>query len=232
MRILTYNIHGALGTDRVRDYARIGAFLKKQDVDIILIQELDTRSRQEPTGIEISLLMNDHFKHFVCAPTLTGTNGWYGNALLSKYPIVRPCIIDITAHGREPRNILEAFVETPAGLLHVINTHKGLRASERGYQIKKLNELLARKSEVPLIVGGDINEWHTASGALKALNEALHPIPAGPTFPTRFPVFHLDRLWCRPMNLLRDSKVLKTFETRHFSDHFPLMAEIDPLQLG
>lgn len=227
LRILTYNIHGAKGVDGRRDYLRIGKFLKEQNIDVALIQELDTRPVSSNTDDDILSLQTDHFPYFSAAPTITLPSGWYGNAILSRHPIIKETIIDISHDGREPRNILEIFIQTKRGQLHIVNTHKGLRPSERGQQMKKLNDLLSRQSDLPLVVGGDINEWQTYAGALRRLNKVLHPIPSGATFPTRFPVLNLDRMWCRPENLILKSQVLKTKETRIYSDHYPLLIEIE-----
>lgn len=225
IRVLTYNIHGAHGTDGLRDYRRLGELLKKNQIDIALIQELDTRAPDRDGARDIADLRTDHFREIVEAPTMHRDSGWYGNAILSRFPVTRRNVIDISTGGREPRNIVEVFLRTPCGPLHVVNTHKGLGALERKGQLRKLNELLARKCEVPLIVGGDINEWQSFAGGLRRLNQVLHPIPSGATFPTRFPLFALDRMWCRPDHLIQSSRVLKTEETRVYSDHYPLLAE-------
>jgi endonuclease/exonuclease/phosphatase family metal-dependent hydrolase len=226
VRVLSYNIHGAKGCDGRRDFARIGRFLREQNIDIALIQELNTLRADRGADEHIAELRGGRFSHFVAAPTLQGTRGWHGNGILSRFPIARHNIIDITWRGREPRNIVEAFVTTPGGPLHVVNTHKGLGYFERGRQIAKLNEVLATKSEVPLIVGGDINEWQIFSAGLRKLNRDLRPLGTGPTFPTVWPLFHLDRMWCRPKGLVAGWRVLKTAETRLFSDHYPLLAEV------
>lgn len=227
MRILTYNIHGAIGTDGRRDYARISRLLSEHEVDIALIQEMDTRPKRKFAGVDISVLAGERFPFIAEGPTISTSLGWYGNAILSRYPLKNTTIIDVSHAGREPRNILETFAHTPEGVLHILNTHKGLKSVERGFQLRKLGELLARKSDVPLIVGGDLNEWHSASVALRKLEEYLSPLKCGATFPTRFPIFSLDRMWCRPQGLLKSASVLKTKETRIFSDHYPLIAELD-----
>jgi endonuclease/exonuclease/phosphatase family metal-dependent hydrolase len=227
LRIMTYNIRGARGTDGKRDFSRIGKFLKTYQIDIALIQEMDTRPADRSTERDIADLQNDHFDFFVSAPTIVGAHGWYGNAILSRFPIVTKNVIDISRRGCEPRNILEVFMRTPAGHLHVVNTHKGLSPNERGPQLRSLHELLSRQSEVPLVVGGDINQWHTYSKALRALNESLHALTCGATFPTRYPFLHLDRMWCRPKGIVRTHGVLKTPETLRYSDHFPVVAEVD-----
>src|SRR5687768_9375532 len=103
LRILTYNIHGAKGRDGKRDYHRIGLFLKSQKIDIALIQELDTRPADRNTEVDIAALLSDHFHTVAQAPTIIGPHGWYGNAVLSRFPITKENIIDISSSGREPR---------------------------------------------------------------------------------------------------------------------------------
>lgn len=227
IRILTYNIHGAKGVDRCCDFQRIGSFLKDQNIDIALLQEFDTRSQQRSTDKDINDIKSSHFAFFEPAPTIKGLHGWYGNAIFSRFPISKSSVIDISAPGREPRNILEAFVETPSGPLRVVNTHKGLKSSERSVQFAVLHRLLSVKSEVPLIVGGDLNEWTLLSSPLRKINEVLRPISPGATFPTFYPILHLDRMWCKPAHLVTKARVLKTKETRVYSDHYPILAEID-----
>lgn len=226
IKVLTYNIHGARGMDQRRSYSRIGQFLKEQNIDIVLIQEMDTRSKDLKTEQALADLKTDHFPYHAQAPTILSPHGWFGNAIFSRYPITKENTIDISEPHREPRNILEVFVDTPYGLLHVVNTHKGLGRFERSAQLKKLHDLLSKKSEIPLIVGGDINQWHTYSVGLRTLNALLHRCPAGATFPTICPVFHLDRMWCRPADLFSRSSVLKTKKSYFYSDHYPVLAEI------
>src|SRR5690606_1702237 len=126
-------------------------------------------------------LKSDHFVDSATAPTIMQGALWYGNAILSRYPITEKVITDVSHVGREPRNILEAFLSTPGGDLHVVTTHKGLRSVERRGQIKRLHDLLVRDRQVPLVVGGDINEWHSSPRALRELNRTLHPCPVGAT---------------------------------------------------
>lgn len=226
LRLLTYNIHGARGIDKVRDFRRIGEFLKKEELDVVLIQEMDTRFFDRSTDQDIADMQTDHFPYFIAAPTIYTSHGWYGNALLSRYPVMSSNIIDISSVGKEPRNILEVILKTPAGDIHVVNTHKGLNPLERGRQMRKLSEILQTKTDLPLIVGGDMNEWQTYAGALRKLNSELFPIPSGPTFPTRAPFLRLDRMWCRPNNIVLTSSVLKSRETRLYSDHYPVLVEV------
>jgi endonuclease/exonuclease/phosphatase family metal-dependent hydrolase len=226
LKIVTYNIRGGRGRDGRHDYARISQFLRNQKIDIALIQEMDTRSKPGRLPKGLLDLCDDHFLYSAEGSTKVENEGWFGNAILSRFPISKSQVIDVSCENCEPRNIVEAFIDTPAGPLHVMNTHKGLGLGERRRQLAQLRAMLLNKTEIPLIVGGDINEWQKFSRALKSLNKLLYAVPSAATFPTLWPFLHLDRLWCRPQGLIEFSEVIKTEETRLYSDHCPLLAEI------
>lgn len=225
-RILSYNVHGGRGMDRKQDYKRIHSLLLSHSIDIALLQEFDTRPSLRDTEQDIRDICGEKYSHFFAGKAIEGKYGWYGNAILSQFPIIEKNLIDVSHPKREPRNIMEAFIETPQGLVHILNTHKGLNKKERRFQLEKLHKLLVSDSSIPLIVAGDINEWQSSSLALKDLNTTLHPVPVQATYPTFLPIFHLDRVWCRPDSLVKKAFVLKDRYTRVFSDHFPVLVEI------
>jgi endonuclease/exonuclease/phosphatase family metal-dependent hydrolase len=222
IRILSYNIHSGKGVDGVQSYARIGRFLAERKVDIALLQEMDTRSRHRSEEQNVGDLCAEHFLSLVPSPTVYGPGGWYGNAVLTRFPVVFSQTMDISQLGRPARNIQEVILNTRDGLLHVLNTHKGLKRIERREQIKKLGLHLQQPSTLPIVVGGDFNEWQLFSPYLHKLNEVLTPHPVGATFPTHWPLLRLDRFWTRPGNIVQSARVLKTPETRLYSDHYPV----------
>lgn len=232
IKVVTYNIHSGVGIDRVQDYDRIGRFLAERKVDIALLQEMDTRPAKRDTERDIAALCQTHFRSLVPSPALYGPHGWYGNAVLTRFPVVFSQTIDVSQFGRQPRNIQEVVVETEGGALHVLNTHKGLKRIERQEQINRLGLHLQQPSDLPVVVGGDFNEWQLFSPHLHKLNEILTPHPVGATFPTYWPVLRLDRFWSRPGSIVRSARVLKTPETRRYSDHFPIELNIDLAAAG
>jgi endonuclease/exonuclease/phosphatase family metal-dependent hydrolase len=226
LRIVTYNIRGGRGCDGVQDYQRINKFLEEQEIDIALLQEVDMRGPKRAESKDILNLSGARFPFFVAAPAVKTPYGWFGNAILSRFPVLGHEVVDISIPKREPRNIIDAVIQTPQGLLRVLNTHKGLKRRERHRQMEKLNTLLKRESDLPLFLAGDINEWHTGARVMKTINRLLHPVGVGATFPTICAMFHLDRVWCRPARLIKDARILKTRETKVYSDHFPVLAEL------
>jgi endonuclease/exonuclease/phosphatase family metal-dependent hydrolase len=225
MRIMIYNIHGAIGTDGHRDYKRVGALLKDEKVDIALIQEVDTPPLKFPITEVFADLKAEHFEHHVLAPTIQNSGRVLGNAVLSRFPILEHQVHEITHPGRERRNILQTVIETDQGPLRAINTHFGLSLSERRMQLRELHKVLSADDSLPFVCGGDLNIWEPAPG-LKKLNRDFHSPPTGWSFPTMLPLFRLDRAWCKPNAVIQEAKVLKDERTRVYSDHFPLILDI------
>ncbi|MGQ9427075.1 endonuclease/exonuclease/phosphatase family protein [Gilvimarinus sp. F26214L] len=222
LRIVSYNIHSGVGVDGRHCYERIGRFLMERKVDLALLQEMDTRPHGRDAKEYIAALCGSHFRELIPSPAVYEGHGWYGNAVLTRFPVMFSQTIDVSHFGRQPRNIQEVILQTGRGLLHVLNTHKGLKRIERREQFGKLGAHLQQPSAIPTVVGGDFNEWQLFSARLRKLDQLLEPQSMGATFPTRWPVFRLDRFWTRPAGMVKSARVLKTPETRIYSDHYPI----------
>ncbi|QPG06121.1 endonuclease/exonuclease/phosphatase family protein [Salinimonas marina] len=228
-RIISYNIHSGVGLDKKHDYRRIGNYLAERDADIVLLQEMDTRPADREVIKDIRDICAGSVYHLVASPALSEDAGWYGNALLSRFPVTESQTLDVSEDGFQPRNIQIVTVETPDGPLTVINTHKGLQKHERRSQFAQLHEYIAAKLEkqpTPLILAGDFNEWQFFTSAFKGLDETLTQHKVGATFPSRFPLFSLDRVWTSSDIRVRRVKRLKNDRTRIMSDHLPVQIDI------
>ena len=87
-RILSYNIHRAIGLDRRFQPARIMQVLREHDPDIVLLQEVDKgvpRSREMDMAAELADLLD--YPHVTAGYNVKLRRGSYGNATLSRYPI-------------------------------------------------------------------------------------------------------------------------------------------------
>lgn len=228
LRIATYNIHGGIGADGRRDYRRIGQHLLDLGVDIALLQEVDARQRFDVPEHDPEQLCQRGQFHLVSAPAVVTASGWYGNALLSRFPVLASHAVDVSQAGSEPRNIQLARLDVAGRVLRVVNTHKGLKSRERRLQFASLYEQLqALKREAePMVLGGDFNEWQFFSRAFKAINEVLTPVRVGASFPSRWPLLKLDRLWLTPGCELRHAGVVRNALTRLHSDHCPVVADL------
>lgn len=74
---------------------------------------------------------------------------------------------------------------------------------------------------------GDINEWFLPGRPLRWLHARFGYAPALRTFPARFPILPLDRIWAHPSHTLDHIRVHRTGEAAIASDHLPVIAELD-----
>jgi endonuclease/exonuclease/phosphatase family metal-dependent hydrolase len=229
LKVISYNIHSGVGTDDKFDYGRIGEFLAQQKADIVCLQEMDLRDPALDKQAEINRLLANHFTEFIPSPTVYTDSGWYGNAILSRVAHFDKQSVDISVEARQPRNIQNVLFDFNGQKLRVLNTHKGLKQHERMAQFKKLEQVVDQcraQEDIPLLVAGDFNEWQFFPKSLRAINAKLKAFKLGGTFPTALPVFKLDRFWCYPDSLIKSAVVLKTPESRIYSDHYPICAQL------
>jgi endonuclease/exonuclease/phosphatase family metal-dependent hydrolase len=224
LTIATYNIHGAVGCDGRFNPDRVAAVLKEMDADIIALQEVPLGGTRTPNVLNLL----QEATGFVAAegPACDKPERRYGNAVLTRYPILSLRSIDLSFGSREPRGALDADVNCHGHMLRIVATHLGLRPAERRDQIRRLLQVFDT-DEMPVILLGDINEWFVWGRSLRWLVSHFQAVPAPKTFPSRHPLFALDRIWIRPRHRLVQVEVHATPLARIASDHLPLVAHID-----
>ena len=225
LRIATYNIHGTVGTDRLASPERIAGVIRELDADIVALQEVPLGGSFAPNALPVLREMTG--MDAVAGPTLDTPARRYGNAILSRLPICATRALDLSFGTREARGALDVDVETdgPGTALRVVATHLGLSARERCAQIRALISTFDTP-RMPVLLMGDINEWFVWGHALRMLVTHFRPAPAPRTFPSRVPVFALDRIWMHPADRLLDVSVHRSMLARVASDHLPLVARI------
>jgi len=225
LRIATWNIHGATGTDGVRCARRIADVVAELDADIVALQEVPLGGRDAPDVLATLRASTDC--HAVEGPTLDTAARRYGNAVLTRWPVRASRSLDLSFHSREPRGALDVDVDHAGETLRIVATHLGLSARERRAQIARLLRAFDRP-DLPVILAGDINEWFVWGRALRMLVSHFRAAPAPRTFPSRWPLFSLDRIWIHPGERLVGVHAHRSALARIASDHLPLIAEIRP----
>lgn len=224
LTIATYNIHGAVGTDGNFEPGRVAGVLLEINADIIALQEVPLGGAGMPNVLKIL----EDATGFVAVEgyTFSVSGRRYGNAVLSRYPIIASRRIDISFGSREPRGALDADISCHGHPLRVIATHLGLRPAERHEQIRKLLQVFDT-DQMAVVLMGDVNEWFVWGRSLRWLVSHFQAVPAPATFPSRWPIFALDRIWIRPRHRLVHVDVHSSPLARLASDHLPLIAHID-----
>jgi len=244
IRVLTYNIHRAIGMDRRFDPERVAGILAYYGADIVLLQEVDEgvpRSRELDMAREIADTLG--YRHVAVGHNVALRKGRYGNATLSRHPILRERNIDLTVGRRKRRGCQHTRIEltTTSGVQHrieVFNLHLGLSAREREQQVGLLvrsSEFASLAPDVASLVGGDFNDWRSrlqpiftevltfrsATDRQRARERAIL------TYPSFFPRGALDRIYYRGRIRLLTARRCRLRLSRVASDHLPIVADFE-----
>jgi endonuclease/exonuclease/phosphatase family metal-dependent hydrolase len=223
LRVATWNIRGGVGLDRRFDLNRIIATLQRAEPDVVALQEVDSRRNADATQHPFVLLRQALGAHAVEAKSIIGSDGDYGQLLISRWPLSAIHIHDISVDRHEPRRAIEATVHAPGGDVRIVATHLGLRFGERRRQTRKLVEL-ARMPAATTIMLGDFNDWIWRGSVQNEIHRALPDRTWQRTFPSWLPLIRLDRIYCRPRGALVHFWTDQS--ARVASDHLPLFADV------
>ena len=236
LRVLSYNIHKCIGgVDRRYDPHRVADVINHQHADVLLLQEVDhdvPRSNRDRQVDVLGDLVGMRYRSWFPNVDVRG-GGCYGNAILSRYPIVETTNIDLSIRFKKKRSVLHGVLRVRHDDLdrtvHVYNMHLGLARFERRIQLLKFlasHPFQTLHHDTPVLVGGDLNDVYGGLGELL--------VPAGfrgvdrrpATFPAWGPVRALDAIFVRGrvdfVKLARCESEL----ARRASDHRPLIADV------
>jgi endonuclease/exonuclease/phosphatase family metal-dependent hydrolase len=226
LKIATYNVHKCVGLDRQRDPDRVAAVIHELNADVIGLQEVDNRADGTGTSAQMDYLAGKTGYEAVPGPTIKHSNGHYGNALFTRWPVLEKREIDLSFTQREPRGAIEALLSVHDQAVRIIVTHLGLTFPERWYQIAKLADAVILKPAPLFILLGDINEWFPTNRGIKLLHRVLGKSPVTRSFPSRRPLLPLDRIWVKPQSALKSAGVHKSLLAARASDHLPVVGKI------
>jgi endonuclease/exonuclease/phosphatase family metal-dependent hydrolase len=243
LRVVTLNIHKGLSQFNRRVVIHdLREGLRSLKPDLVFLQEVAGVNRRHalrfaawPDEGQHEFLAGDELQH-VYGRNRVHQHGHYGNALLSRHPILSSENEDISDHRYERRGLLHTVVNVPGWRrnLHCVCVHLSLH--ERGRR-RQLDAIAARLEQLadkrlPIIVAGDFNDWRQrASGILeKSLGMTEVSIAAGGrhnrTFPSVLPMFRLDRIYVRGLKVL-STQVHRGPPWSQLSDHLAVSAELE-----
>ena len=244
LRVATYNIHKGvrgLGPRKRLEIHNLGLGVEALDADLVFLQEVRSFHRRDarhfdrtwfgwpeqgqaeflaPEGYDVAYRSNAITRH-----------GEHGNALLSRWPLGDVGHHDVSDHRFEQRGLLHVPVNWQGQQVHAIVAHFGLIHASRVRQAERLAQYVSANipKREPVVVAGDFNDWgEKLDDPMKrcGLMRAVAPdARRALTFPSRVPVFALDRVYMRGL------RCTSTFVPRgsswaRMSDHLPLVAEL------
>lgn len=224
LRIASFNIHACIGTDGRFDPARIAAVIREIDADVLALQEVEHHLLDNEDLLDYLARTTGY--QAVAGPTLMRETRHYGNALLTRLPIIDSQSRDISVDPYEPRAVIEAQLAAGDKTLRVMATHLGLWPAERRMQVRQILLLLEQQSADVTLLMGDLNEWFLWGRPLRWLHKFFRRSRHIRTFPARFPLFSLDRIWVTPEKTLLALRNHRSNLSRKASDHLPLIADL------
>lgn len=218
LRVATWNIHSGVGVDGRFAPERILRVIDELDADVLALQEVGTAR----PGFDLPAWLGEaaagelHFR-----ATCQTRHGAFGNALLSRIPLLSAACVPLDAGAREPRNAIDARLEHQGHRLRLIATHLGLARAEQHAQLAQLASLAVATPGEALVLLGDFNIWRASRLAHLAAAQR-----APRTFPSPLPVVALDRILVAPAAACLHLRPHRSRTARVASDHLPLVAEI------
>ena len=231
--IASYNVHSGVGLDGRCNAARIARVLKELECDIYALQEVDN----QPGDHEESLQL-EHFARALNMTAVPGLRivrktGEYGNAILTRLPVLSVRRHDLSHSWFEPRGAIDVQLDVRGTTLRVIATHLGLSRSERRLQWQRLMVALSESPlDIPTVLLGDMNEWYRGAATLREAHRIFGEPPAPVAFPAFAPLLALTRIWVRPRQALLSMQVHRSETARKASDHLAVKAVVDVGRLG
>lgn len=239
LRVATYNIHKGvqgIGPASRLEIHNLGHAIEQLDADIVCLQEVRKMNRQAamrfrhwPELPQADFLAPEGYTAIYETNAVT-QHGEHGNALLTRWPVLRKTHQDISDHRFEQRGLLHVAIEVDGQPVHAIVVHLGLIKGSRVRQVARLREFIEREipAKEPLVVAGDFNDWGARMRyAMNAMgmrdsNDLRGPRPL--TYPSRLPVTQLDFIYGRQLELLACSVPRGPIWAR-MSDHLPLVTD-------
>jgi len=237
IKVMTYNIHHGKGTDKQLNLNRIAEVIEKSGADIIGLNEVDMCfSKRSHYKDQIRCLAKKLNMYVAFAPSLsfssmyTSVSRQYGNALLSRYPIleekgIRFYLIPFLA---ETRSLLETLIQVNEKRIQVIVTHLGLNPILRRIQINFILNQFS-KTDDPTVIMGDFNMITKTKLWRQMTNEYIDVWRTsgygnGGTYPSSRPKLRLDYIFINDQFKVLGTEVITSVPKA--SDHLPLYASL------
>ena len=237
-----------LGVRRELRPDNIADVIFRNDVAICGLNEVDWNCKRtdylnEPYLIAKELTARTGVKHhWAFAAGLEGYHGpcaQYGNAIVSRYPIVSTRVVHVAAHEIDPANpktqaakgnferraLLIADLDVEGKPLTVMSTHFGLNDVEQARMMDVLREVIPSNPH-PVVLLGDFNLRPTSAryAEIAALLKDTSSDPALPlSFPSYNPSVKIDYVFTSESIVTENPR---TEQIEH-SDHLPVFATME-----
>ena len=241
LRVMTYNIYGARATSpaNAADLDAIAEVIRRQNPDFVTLNEVDVFTNRTGKDVHQScdlaekLGMEWHF-----SKAIDRDGGEYGDAVLSKYPILEKRSYRLPCAAEQPgedRSLCVIRVQIDGKDLYVASTHLDHLSGDasRLVQATEIRRIRDTELEGDLILCGDLNAI-PSSNVIATMTSFL--TNTGPidqyTFPSDDPSRKIDYIMYAPIEHfgVQNCQVVSRGDQQvggvDASDHRPVIADI------
>ncbi len=152
LKVMTYNIHSGKNLKGEYTFPQMIDFIKEYDPDILALQEINNNKKR---GYQIIKLYNEIKKNYYFGPQVKISNGYYGIAIYSSFPICQTQHIQLPSL-KEKRGLIQTTLKINDKNIDVFNTHLGLDPEERKQQFFIIEKCI-KNTKNSFILMGDFN---------------------------------------------------------------------------
>lgn len=241
LRVMTYNIYGARATSpaNAADLDAIAEVIRRQNPDFVTLNEVDVFTNRTDKDVHQArdlaekLGMEWHF-----SKAIDRDGGEYGDAVLSKYPILEKRSYRLPCAAEQPgedRSLCVIRVQIDGKDLYVASTHLDHLSGDasRLVQATEIRRIRDTELEGDLILCGDLNAI-PSSNVIATMTSFL--TNTGPidqyTFPSDDPSRKIDYIMYAPIEHfgVQNCQVVSRGDQQvggvDASDHRPVIADI------
>lgn len=226
LRLMTFNIHHGEGLDGRLDVDRIAKVIIDAEADIVGLQEVDRGVERTGRRDLLKELADRTGLRYAFGKNIDLQGGDYGNAVLSRFPIVSEGnrLLEPLGGG-EQRGVLQTVVDVAGQRLLVLTTHFDHRrdSEQRPRSAEQMVEMAGQWGEGPLVMLGDFNDvpGSAAHRTLTAIATDAWTAAGegdGYTIPVAAPTRRID--WILLRGLKAETAQVVTTDA---SDHLPVL---------
>jgi len=238
-KVITLNMCHGDNNNGIIDVINQANVIKGYDSDLILLQEVDIcTSRSNYKNQLAEFKKNIGFEYSCYGSNIAFKEGWYGNAILSRYPIVSSenYLSTATEYSKETKGMLHAEINVNGKYINVFNTHFPVYDKERIFLTESILNMMKRNNiSGDMILGGDFNfgviplgnhryiiDTHESYEEFENIKQIFKcPDFTTKTWPTDNPIADIDKIMYNGNIKLNEIKRLDV----EISDHYPVYAE-------
>ncbi|PIS29582.1 MAG: hypothetical protein COT43_03490 [Candidatus Marinimicrobia bacterium CG08_land_8_20_14_0_20_45_22] len=233
IRVMIYNIHHGVGMDGEYDISRIVSVIRKQEPHFVCLNEVDYKTRRTNGDEQARMIAAELGMNFTFARNIELQGGFYGNAILTKFPIeFAENKLLYNRLNSEQRGLLHIFTHIGGRRVHVYTTHLSTDSTESGKQVKEiLNIILEWAIEDPVILAGDFNLQPKSSKIYELTyyfaDYGMSLAESGWSYPSDEPEKKIDYIFYNSMFSVKSYGVIKDEQAVIASDHLPIVGIYD-----